>query len=160
MEAGRALQSLRLRPERYFQPVWVDRQATPSLRASEPQRAFWALSVSPRVLTVLASGCPGSVPVIASLLGPGLSPAAEGEAWEMRVARQRRGLGGCACLLQVGFPGAGRGVTPHPHCYLSNMALQRCPGTPTGPGIPQATHLPREPISVYLPPLDFSFHLL
>lgn len=46
------------------------------------------LSVSPHVLTVLASGCPGSVPVIASLLGPGLSPAAEGEAWEMRVARQ------------------------------------------------------------------------
>jgi hypothetical protein len=71
------------------------------------------LSVSPRVLTVLASGCPGSVPVIASLLGPGLSPAAEGEAWEMRVARQPRGLGDCACLLQVGFPGASRGVTPH-----------------------------------------------
>lgn len=116
------------------------------------------LSVSPRVLTVLASGCPGSVPVIASLLGPGLSPAAEGEAWEMRVARQQRGLGGCACLLQVGFPGAGRGVTSH-H-YLSSVALQRCPGTPAGLGIPQAPCLPRESMSAYLPPLDFRFHLL
>lgn len=77
------------------------------------------LSVSPRVLTVLASGCPGSVPVIASLLGPGLSPAAEGEAWEMRVARQPQGLGGCACLLQVSFPGAGRGVTLHHYLGLT-----------------------------------------
>nr|BAC34551.1 unnamed protein product [Mus musculus] len=40
------------------------------------------------------------------------------------------------------------------------MALQRCPGTPIGLGIPQAKCLPQEPMCLHLPPLDFSFHLL
>lgn len=40
------------------------------------------------------------------------------------------------------------------------MALQRCPGTPIGLGIPQAKCLPREPMWTHLPPLDFSFHFL